>query len=406
MISKLTQLADPLHPLFALGIFLLAFLTGFLINKILKPGISSLPSRYETIDGLRGLLGIGVFIHHASIWHQYLQTGTWTLTSSNLFNHFGQTSVALFFMISAFLFTKKLIQARKEPFDWAYFFVSRFFRLVPMYYFSLAIIILYVLILSDWQIQRGFSEFLVSVLRLGLFEIPGETVLNGHALANLINAKITWTLRFEWLFYFSLPLLSLFILKVRPAVFYLVASIAFLLIFYKYHGLQHYHDYLSFAGGIITAFLTQHFSINSKRNQALTGLIILACLLAIPQFETADNVVCKALIFLVFLLFAGGADLFGVFRNQTLKFLGDICYSTYLLHGILLFTVFYFGFGLKNAKQLSPAEFSGIIFSLTPVLVILSYAGFRFIEKPAIRLAGNMKLKRSKSAAKNGSVLA
>jgi peptidoglycan/LPS O-acetylase OafA/YrhL len=380
MISQIAHLADPLHPLFALVIFLLAFLTCFFLNQLLKPGLKPPQSRYETIDGLRGLLGIGVFIHHASIWQQFLQTGVWTLTPSNLFNHFGQTSVALFFMISAFLFTKKLLQAGKGPFDWAHFFVSRFFRLVPMYYFSLAIIILFVLIISDWQINAGFSEFLVSVIRLGLFEIPGETVLNGQSLANVINAKITWTLRFEWLFYFSLPLLGLLILKFRPPVFYLFASLAFLLIFNKYHDLLQYHDYLSFAGGILTAFLTRHFSISSQRNQALAGIIILICLLAIPQFKTADDVFCKALIFLVFLLIAAGASLFKLFQNPTLKFLGDICYSTYLLHGILLFAVFYFGFGLESAKVLSPAAISWIICLLTPVIVMISYLGFRFIE--------------------------
>jgi hypothetical protein len=37
---------------------------------------------------------------------------------------------------------------------------------------------------------------------------------------------------------------------------------------------------------------------------------------------------------------------------------------------------------------------------------MISYLGFRFIEKPAIQFAGKMKLKRSKNAVKNGSVLA
>ncbi|MFC5269155.1 acyltransferase family protein [Adhaeribacter terreus] len=400
MTTITANMIDPLNPLFALIIFLLAFLTGFAINRTLKPAVTSQLSRYESIDGLRGLLGISVFIHHASIWHQYLQTGTWTLTKSNLFNHFGQTSVALFFMISAFLFTSKLLHAQKGTFNWPDFFISRFLRLVPLYYAALAVIIIFVMVLSNWQLNGSFSEWLVSVFRLAAFEIPGETVLNKHPLANLINAKITWTLRFEWLFYFSLPLIALFILKKKPSGFYLLFGTVFILIFYKYHGLKHYADYLSFAGGILVAFLVRHFPIRSKTDNIFGSLVILVSFLAIPQFKTPDELFCKMLIILIFLLIAAGNDLFGLLRNATLKFLGHVCYSTYLLHGILIFSVVYFGIGIESARTLEPSRFSVLIFAITPVLIVLSYLGFRFIEKPAIDLAKKIRLNRSKISAK------
>ena len=395
------QIADSLHPtslIFALGVFLLAIFTAFALNKIVQPAFAALHSRYETIDGLRGLLGISVFIHHASIWHQYLQTGTWTLTKSNLFNHFGQTSVSLFFMISAFLFTSKLLKSRHEKFDWPQFFISRIFRLVPMYYAALAVIILFVMILSNWQLNGSFPGWLASVFRLMTFEVLGETVLNQHPLANLINAKITWTLRFEWLFYFSLPLISLLILKKRPSGFYLLLSTVFIAAFYKYHGLNYLHDYLSFAGGMLAAFMVNRMPVLSGKNNIAANIIILICFLAIPFFKTSDDIFCKTLIFLIFLLIVSGADLFGIFRSHALKTLGEICYSTYLLHGILLFSVLYFGLKTENAKQLSPTEFCEVIFLITPFLVTTSYLGFRFIEQPAIMKARHFRLNNKKEA--------
>jgi len=90
------------HPIFALLVFLFGFLFAFLINLTYK--FKSPNDRFESLDGLRGLLAISVFIHHINVWYGYLQSGNWMEPNSNLFNQLGQSSVALFFMISSFLF--------------------------------------------------------------------------------------------------------------------------------------------------------------------------------------------------------------------------------------------------------------------------------------------------------------
>jgi len=45
---------NPLHPAFALVIYVIAFLTVYLLN--LKFKLTTDSSRFENIDGLRGLL--------------------------------------------------------------------------------------------------------------------------------------------------------------------------------------------------------------------------------------------------------------------------------------------------------------------------------------------------------------
>lgn len=55
-----------LHPLFALVLYVEAFLIIFLLNRWM---VNITADRHSpTIDGLRGFLAFGVFIHHASIW--------------------------------------------------------------------------------------------------------------------------------------------------------------------------------------------------------------------------------------------------------------------------------------------------------------------------------------------------
>jgi peptidoglycan/LPS O-acetylase OafA/YrhL len=68
-------------------------------------------------------------------------------------------------------------------------------------------------------------------------------------------------------------------------------------------------------------------------------------------------------------------------------FLGDVCYCTYLLHGVILFAAFKFGIGMEVSRGLSAFGFSLVIFCLTPVLVLASFPGYKYVEKPFMHLA-------------------
>ena len=378
----------PLNPLFAVFIFLIAFLTAYLLN--LKYKNEQLSKRYETIDGMRGFLAIGVFIHHSSIWFQYLETNSWDAPKSNLFIQLGQTSVSLFFMITSFLFITKLLNASASGFDWKHFFISRIFRLAPLYYISFAIMLLILMIITGWELHVSWFDFISSLFHWGTFTITRAPVINGEVMTHLINAGVIWSLPFEWLFYCSLPLISLLILHIKPSKFFLACSFLFVAGYSIAHGVKMEHI-LSFAGGAIAPLLLKYTSFKDKSNTYLTSAIVLISLLLIGQFDTANNVFCKILIAIVFTFIACGNTMFGLFKNSTLRFLGDIGYSTYLLHGIILFTVIYFGIGFDIAKQYSPLAFCTIIFLITPIVVIISFLSFRFIEKPFMNRAKKIK---------------
>lgn len=375
---------NPLNPLFAVTVMLIAFITGYLIN--LKFKINNVIGRYETIDGLRGFLAIGVFIHHVSIWFQYIKINMWDLPKSNLYVHFGQTSVALFFMITSFLFVSKLINSKDNKFNWRDFFISRFFRLAPLYFFSLLIIILSVIHLSYWKFNTTTFSFIRNILDWCSFTITGAPDINNSNLTGLINAGVTWSLPYEWLFYFSLPVISLFITTQKPKRRFLFLSIIFFVFFYYKHQIISYHIY-AFLGGAVAPFLLKYISINNKIKDTAASIIIVLCLYLIIQYDRALNLYCIILISIIFTLVALGASLFGLLKTSTMKFLGDICYSTYLLHGIILFITFYFIIWFHNLRTYTPEQYCYVIFIITPILIMLSYISFRFIEKPGMNLS-------------------
>ncbi len=377
---------NPIHPLFAVGVFFIAFITAYFIKSIYK--IKLPEGRYETVDGLRGFLALGVFIHHASIWHQYLHTEGWFSPPSPLYTHLGKTSVALFFMITSFLFISKLLNAPKKEFNWNSFFISRIFRLVPMYYVSLTLMIILILATTNWKLNVDTAVFLDSIFNWCLFTIHDAIIINNTPYHVLVNSGVVWSLPYEWLFYFSLPIISLFILKAKPPYLYIAVSIAFIYNFYfdVFQEQPWYRYFLyCFMGGAVAPILLKFTSLSEKIKTSYSiyasGIIIL-CLYLIGTYENTENVSCIIVITIMFTLIALGASLFGLLKNPVLKFLGEISYSTYLLHGMVLFTPFYFIYGLDRVRNFTPLQFCLIVFALTPILVFLSFLGFKFIEKP------------------------
>ena len=179
-----------LHPVFALGLFVEAFAVLWLINRCLR--IVPVAGHAPEIDGLRGLLAFGVFVHHASIWYFFLQSGRWVVPESRLYTHLGQTTVSLFFMITGFLFFGKLLQSRARPIDWLRLYVSRCLRILPLYLLVMVA-----------------GAVMIALIRHSGWVLPLAPPWNEKSLTGLFTAGVTWTLSYEWKFYYALPLWAL-----------------------------------------------------------------------------------------------------------------------------------------------------------------------------------------------------
>src|SRR5579871_716089 len=123
-------------PPMALVLYAVAFATAALLLRwvasIRETTASVAATRLTSIDGLRGFLGLGVFIHHTVITWLFINGQPWQPPPSRLIVHLGQSSVSLFFMITAFLFWNRVV-SRRSDMDWSEFVVARLYRLYPAY---------------------------------------------------------------------------------------------------------------------------------------------------------------------------------------------------------------------------------------------------------------------------------
>lgn len=65
-----------------------------------------------------GYLAFGVFIHHTAITWVFLHTGAFAALDSGFYAQIGLASVALFFMITAFLFWGRLLEKAVSTTGW------------------------------------------------------------------------------------------------------------------------------------------------------------------------------------------------------------------------------------------------------------------------------------------------
>jgi peptidoglycan/LPS O-acetylase OafA/YrhL len=381
------DLLGPINPLAALAALLLAFGTAALLQR--RSAVSAPAGRFASIDGLRGYLALGVFLHHGCIWYFYQHSGEWKLPPSRLYVHLGHSSVAVFFMITGFLFFSKLIDARKRPLDWLKLFVSRLLRLVPLYLVVMLLLFATVAVLSGGELQQPARSVAKQALRWLGFTMYGNPPINQVEVTKIIVAGVTWSLPYEWFFYGTLPLLAL-IVGVRPRWPYLVLGLVSMLALLNWHALP-VHLW-AFAGGIAAAWAVRSPALCRWAASWPASLVILgAAATAVAGFPVATDYAVLVLLSLAFLLVACGNTLFGLLLHPASRLLGEMAYSIYLLHGLLLFGLFHFVLGAdRPGAALNADAHWAWVLALAPCLVLVSHASFRWIEAPAMRATGGL----------------
>lgn len=376
------DLLSPYSPLPALVAALLAFATAAVLQR--RTGPLPAAGRFASIDGLRGYLAFGVFLHHASIWLDYQHSGEWRVPPSQLYVHLGHGSVALFFMITGLLFYAKLIAARDKPLDWLQLFVSRLLRLVPLYLVVMALLFLAVAQLSGWELHEPARTVTKEALRWLGFTTLGNPAINQVEMTKIVIAGVTWSLPYEWFFYGALPLLALTV-GVLPRWPWLLLGMASLVGLLNWHAAPVY--LCAFGGGIVAARAARWPALCRFAARPATGLLVLACLgAAVAVFPQATDYGAVALFAAAFVLIACGNSLFGLLHLPASRRLGEMAYSIYLLHGMLLFGLFHFVLGADRPGAALPAAIHWAwVLALSPCVILVSHASFRAIEAPAMR---------------------
>jgi peptidoglycan/LPS O-acetylase OafA/YrhL len=376
-----------------LPIIALALVTISLISRAIPIRVPD--GHYGRIDGMRGYLAFFVFLHHSSIWYLRLKYRYWGLPPSNLYSHFGPTSVAFFFMITAFLFFGKLLHAQSQGMDWTRLYIGRAFRILPLYWTVTVIVFLIVFILSGFRLFLSLGNVVTEMVEWLVFMNPD---VNGLGSTGLIIAGITGSLAFEWLFYFTLPFIALLYPKLKAPTRVLVGA-AILLLFFIYV-INQYYPHLAvlrvlwFAGGIISALLIRNEHIRELAASKECSFFILVILgIAIYFFPSIDSEVPLICVIIVFIAIACGNTLFGILTSGISRKFGQISYSIFVLHGLLLFITFQFLIGPAKAIKISALEYWCIIAVIGVVVVCLSVLSYTYIELPMIKSAPEVSAK-------------
>lgn len=297
-----------------------------------------------SITGSRCFLALAVMISHSthylySIKHDWIFNADFKLWFGfdNYFVTLGKVGVLIFFMISGFLFYRIIY---KDNFYSKSLIINRFKRLLPAYWSSMLLI----LIIGQFYFNPKINlEYVFGVLRWAIFI---GTYQIGDLNTSYINSGIDWTLKIEWLLYLSIIPISYLTkgMSYRKKDFFIFISVFIILCiaaFIRKYG----HIYtdprpvLGFISGLIAFRFRDH--LKDFRLSKLASVLTIF-FLVIGLFSCAYAgyyLIMLASCTVIFLIISSGNDIFGLLSNKTIVSLGEVSFSIYLFHGIVIFFI-------------------------------------------------------------------
>jgi peptidoglycan/LPS O-acetylase OafA/YrhL len=346
------------------------------------------------LDGLRGILASSIFFCHAGGYYFYLHTGVWGFPHSNLGRQMAVFPVTMFFFITGYLFWTKLTRGRLEGVGT--FWLGRLGRLGPAYWASCLLLFVCAAIASHFHRAVSMGRLAGQILSWLTFR-PGKDV-NDVAGSNLW-LSVAWTLRFEWLFYFSIPFLAWFARRRWRTLLLLAAVFVLSRLTASFADeatgrrgptmiLAEYTQYFAsiFSVGILAAILPRERLARWAQGSFAT-LLSLAILIgafyrATPEYGFAES----AILAIPFACVCLGNTWFGLLSSRPLRFLGRISYSFYLFH-VLMLTIVLNTLNTRFAiASWSPMRYWMIAAGCGTITIVLSACTYQFLEAPFLHI--------------------
>lgn len=358
------------------------------------------------LDGFRGGLALWVYLGHLSLAVGY----------SNYFLAIHALAVDLFMVLSGFLmiYTWKGSHQPTHHFltTSVKFYLARFFRIAPLYY---VLLLLCYVFLPQLNQMHDYALKLIPppwVQDLTVYDPKSGWVFDSWRWLYLhlsfafgvvpgMEASTPlpdWSLSLEMQFYLIFPVLLLVLGAGSWALLALAIGAAILAWFapglfgsYLTPGsLTHFGQpsMLAYRLNAFLAGMVLAFWLRQKRSQApsrfvnvVTVLAIAICLLPLSK--------PVILIYLVFaaLIFEKIPPLNWLLGRKPFKILGDMSYSIYLVHLLVVIPGVYWLLQSSIFIGLSPiAKFACAVGLTCPVVLVASYVLHQWVEQPGIRL--------------------
>lgn len=367
--------------------FIVLLIALFCAQFFVRNLASTQDHEFASIDGLRGLLALGVFLHHAVYFYSYATNGNWYFYSSGLYMSLGHASVNMFFMLTGFLFSLKLIDGRTREVDWLKVYCSRFMRLTPLYFCLVLGIVLVVIIDSRFRINEDAFTLMRELRSWLLFTIPGHPDINLRLNTHLVTAGVIWTLPYEWYFYLILPCLGLLIGTKNKAGSGIWLTMSMLCIIFFGAWQLDIMMFIAFAGGGAAAAIVRTPRLRDALRGPASNPAVVACLLVGFTCFDYGSVPCLLVFATALTLLACGADLYGLLSIRPIRALSAVSYGVYLLQGLVLHVVLMFLVPESWRLTMTVPQYWGVVFVATVILVGVSALSWQLIESPAIAAA-------------------
>jgi peptidoglycan/LPS O-acetylase OafA/YrhL len=214
--------------------------------------------------------------------------------------------------------------------------------------------------------------------------------LNGVEHPGDLLANVVWSLRYEWLFYFSLIVTAVFARDARTAWAFpalgLAASLAVLLRVEMTGGTPRDSAFIAlFCVGMLAAAVKRKVERVDFNRPPFSAAALGLMLVVLALFRTAYEAVPICLLGAAFFLIANGTSLFGLLASRPARRLGDISFGIYLLQGLIFAALF----ATRDARAFalaSPEQHWALVGAAGLLLIGAATIAHVTIERPGVDL--------------------
>jgi exopolysaccharide production protein ExoZ len=346
-------------------------------------------NRILSMEGQRGVAVALVFlVHYVALFSRWLTPGSAGLGLAQALQSIGFIGVDLFFVISGYLIYGIVV---RKAIDHRAFAMRRVERIYPAFLVMLALYCALAL--------AGGGEGKLPTSRAGTALYFAENLL---LLPGVFPIKplitVAWSLSFEIFYYLSIPIL-VSVLRLRgwrpgARIALIALSAAVWLPLCHVLGLWLHAKTVMFAGGMIV------WELRAQKREARThGLALAAALLALPvAFAFSDwaalsdalhlgdwgvfvrqGWLALALPLVVYDSYSGRGPLARFFSWLPMRWLGNMSYSYYLMHGLAL--KFMAAIAVRLVPHAAPAWFWLAMPAIFLATIVPSFALYTLVER-------------------------
>lgn len=354
-------------------------------------------SPLHSMEGLRGIAVFLVFwVHYSSLVEPWISGSS--IYVSEFIHSFGNTGVDLFFVLSGYLIYGSIINSKK--FSSLRYSKRRVQRIYPTFLVVFAAYIFLSFVFPDSsKLPPGVIEKVIYIVQ-NLLLLPGI-----FDITPIIT--VAWSLSYEVFYYLVIPivvfLLNIKSWKVTNRIWFWLSTSILLLAFFAYFGGP--IRLVMFIAGIL---LFEIYSNNqfTLRKGGTRFLLIALAIFGFRSFFDISYTLSVLAIFILFLMlclcaFNPHSYAYKWLIFSPLRWLGNMSYSYYLIHGLTLNFCFLIFAVITPSNYISDSIYYWLWIPLFALTLIVSFILFITIERPLslqVKSTSNVADKQSQQA--------